>query len=62
MNPQHRGTIPQVSRFFFKDVVHAVLIFGLETWVVTSHMVRALGGGLVPGGNTADRVAPAEET
>ena len=36
---------PQVSGFFFKDVVQVVLIFGLETWVVTPRVGRALGGG-----------------
>ena len=33
-----------MSRFFFKAVVQAVLIFGSETWVVTPRMVKALGG------------------
>ena len=31
-------------RIFFKAVVQSVLIFGAETWVVTSCMVRVLGG------------------
>ena len=35
---------PQVSGFFFKDVVQAVLLFGSETWAVTPSMGRALGG------------------
>ena len=34
----------RVSGFFFKYVVQAVLLFGLETWVVTPLMGRALGG------------------
>ena len=37
------GVEPQVSGFFFKYVVQAVLFFGSETWVVTLHMRRALG-------------------
>ena len=41
------GAEPRLSRFFFKDVVQLVLIFGAETWVVTPHMGRVLGG--VPG-------------
>ena len=28
---------------FFNVVVHAVLFFGLDTWVLTPHMGRALG-------------------
>ena len=31
-------------RLYFKDVVQAVLLFGSETWVVTSRMGRSLGG------------------
>ena len=38
------GADPRVSGFFFKYVVQAVLLFGLETWVVTPLMGRALGG------------------
>ena len=30
--------------FFFKSVVQAVLLFSLDTWVVTPCMWRALGG------------------
>ena len=37
------GTEPRVSGFFFKAVVQAVFIFGLETWVVTPRMGRDLG-------------------
>ena len=33
-----------MSGFFFKAVVQAVLLFGTETWVVTPHMGRVLGG------------------
>ena len=29
---------------FFKVVVQAVLLFGVETWVMTPHMGRYLGG------------------
>ena len=32
-----------VSGIFFKVVIQVVLIFGMETWVVTPHMGRALG-------------------
>ena len=38
VNPQHRGTMTRVSCFFFKAVVHAVLLFRLETLVVTPRM------------------------
>ena len=38
------GAVPQVSGFFFKAVVQAVLLFGAETWVVTPLMGKALGG------------------
>ena len=39
------GAEPRVSDFFFKYVVQAVLLFVLETWVVTPRMGSALGGG-----------------
>ena len=38
------GVAPWVSGFFFKAVVQAVLIFGVETWVVTPRTDRVLGG------------------
>ena len=38
------GVELRVSGFFFKSVVQAVLLFSLETWVVTPRMGRALGG------------------
>ena len=38
------GVTPQVSRFFFKSVIHAVMIFGAETWMVTPCMGTALRG------------------
>ena len=38
------GAAPQVSGFFFKAVVQAVLLFGAETWVVTPCMGKAVGG------------------
>ena len=41
---QKGGETPRVSRFFFKDVVQSVLILEAETWVVTLHMGRVLGG------------------
>ena len=34
---------PQVSGFFFQSVVQVVLLFGLETWVVTPHTGKDLG-------------------
>ena len=33
----------KISWLFFKAVVHAVLLFGSETWVLTPRMGRALG-------------------
>ena len=33
-----------MSGFYFKAVIQAVLLFGAETWVVTPHMGKALGG------------------
>ena len=41
---RREGAEPRVSGFFFKAVVQAVLLFGTETWVVTPHMGRVLGG------------------
>ena len=38
------GAAPQVSGFFFKDVVQAVLLLGSENWVVTPRMGKTLGG------------------
>ena len=38
------GSIPRVSGMFFKAVLKAVLIFGVEIWVMNPHMGRALGG------------------
>ena len=38
------GARPWVSRFFFKVFVQSVLLFGVETWVVTPHMGRVLWG------------------
>ena len=32
------GARPQVSIFFFKAVVHSMMIFGADMWVVTPHM------------------------
>ena len=42
--PSREGLEPWVSGFFFEAMVQAVLLFDLETWVVTPRMVRALGG------------------
>ena len=56
------GEAPQVSSLFFKDFVQAVLFFVAETWVITSRMSKALGGGSDPGGDTADRTDPTVET
>ena len=38
------GETPWVSVFLFKFVVHSVLLFGAETWVVTPCMGLVLGG------------------
>ena len=43
------GANPRVSGTCFEAVVHAVLFFGEETWVMTPHMSRALGGGFDTG-------------
>ena len=37
------GAAPLVSWLFFKAVVKAVLLLGLDTWVVTPHMGKELG-------------------
>ena len=37
------GANLRVSGMFFNEVVHAVLLFGSETWVLTPHTGRALG-------------------
>ena len=38
------GAAPQVSGLFFKAVVQAVLLFGLEKCVATPRMGKDLGG------------------
>ena len=38
------GAKPWVSGLFFKAVIQVVLIFGADTWMVTPHMGKALGG------------------
>ena len=38
------GAKPRLSGMFFNAVVQAVLLFGLETWVLTPHMIWDLGG------------------
>ena len=38
------GAEQQVSDLFFKTMVQEVLLLGLDTWVVTPCMSRALGG------------------
>ena len=35
---------PRVYGFFFKAVVQSMLLFGVETWVVTPRMVQVLAG------------------
>ena len=59
---RREGAAPQVSGLFFKSVIQAVLLFGVETWVVTPRMGKALGGGLDRGGDTADGMAPVDHT
>ena len=39
---RREGAYPKVSGSFYKAVAHAVLLFGLETWVLTPRMKRAL--------------------
>ena len=56
------GAQPRVSGFFFKAVVQAVLLFGSDTWVVTPHMGKDLGGCLDPGGKTVEGEAPVEDS
>ena len=36
--------MPRVYGFFFKAVVQAVLLFGLETWLFTPRMGKSTGG------------------
>ena len=36
------GTRPRVSRFFFKDIVQSVFLFGVEIWMITPRMVWVL--------------------
>ena len=38
------GEEPRVSDFFFKAVFQLVILFGVETWVITPRMGRVLGG------------------
>ena len=38
------GANARVSGTFFKSVVPVVLLFGSETWVLNSHIVRTLEG------------------
>ena len=37
------GEDMRVYGFFFKDMVHGMLLFGLETWLVTPFMGKSLG-------------------
>ena len=37
------GVAPQVSSFFFKAVIQAVMLFLEETWVITPRMGKSLG-------------------
>ena len=41
---RREGAAPLVSGLFLKAAIQAVLIFGADTWVVTHHMGKALGG------------------
>ena len=38
------GADPKVSRTFYTAVAQAVLLFGVETWVLTPRMEKALDG------------------
>ena len=55
------GEETRVSGFFFKSVIQAVLLFGVETWVVNPRMDVFLGGITGPGGTAFDGAAPAVE-
>ena len=39
---RREGATPRILENFFKAVVQQVLLFGAETWVVTTKMERAL--------------------
>ena len=52
------GEETQVCRFFFKAVVHSVLIFGTEIWVVTPAWERSWGGVPGPSGVVIYMTAP----
>ena len=41
---RREGATPRISGNFFKAVVQQVLLFGAETWVVTTKMERMLSG------------------
>ena len=49
------------ARLIFKAVIQVILLFGVETWVVTPSMGKALGGGSDPGGEMADGKPPVED-
>ena len=38
------GTTPRMSGFFFKAMLQGVLLFGVNTWVVTPRVGISLGG------------------
>ena len=39
---KREGANPRVSRLFYKAVVMSTLLYGCETWVVTSSIIKAL--------------------
>ena len=49
------GARLRVSGFFFEAVVQSVLLFGVETWVVTPHMGRVMRFFPITGGTSTDR-------
>ena len=55
------GAALRVSVSVFKAVVQTVLLFGSDTWVVTPHMGKALGGVSNHCGDTVYGTAPTED-
>ena len=41
---RREGENPRLLGMFFKVVVHAVLLLGSETWMMTLHMGQGIGG------------------
>ena len=41
---QREGTDPRVAEMFYREVVQAILLYGLETWVLLTEMERKVEG------------------